>query len=946
MSRKPVRRSRPVRLALLQESRLLGLTPQPSRLLRFLALNAGRAVPLGIAADLLAATGRSVPDEERPLEEESKFGAAVHSYIRQIRLVIGEDRIVTQRDPTTYTLHLASEDWVDVIEFDDLLAEGSKLLEDDDPARALKTVNRALNMWTINPAADLDYSQVGDSPLVRDTEYYYAKVRKAQSLRLEATMADGDTAAIVNAIGTLLNWQQGDERARYDEAVWHLASRAHIRTDNIGAAVDLFKDFVGLGGRPTRQYRQLVEAADSGNSLPGSQVGTESQVTLDDAMNAGLEGIQVEIRARGVAGSQRIRLGDLVKRSGLWVRPHGLNLSNGSPVDDILKLVLSLLIEHPGPRRSVDGPTKWIILGSPGIGKSTLGLRIFDAFINARTSGASGAVPFWIDLRSFRSQGVAEFTSEHWIYDQVAARLLSREAAERWQDDLHDREVFAVVDALDEFLIGRPQEQVQELLGAPLFRDAVVLMCRSQFYDQYVQGSDLAARYSILELGPWTTDDRQDYITSYYETYFGEEGSSSATDLLGRLRRSPEMARVCSVPVRLNMALDLLSPNNNKLPGEVDLITLYNTYLTNVLAIDATRPGSVLTADEKFDLLEELAWEYYEEGSMGEADPPIFSTSELREFLVGALPGSSAPYRQQVLDDLKNRTLLEATREERMHLGADVLHFSHKSFQEFLVATKVYHSLLRSVATTASVMDRYLSPEVGEFLKEYLKRLNGQPRMRKLVATSGMDALKSLLTTREGLASTPARMRISLEQLYYYLGSLEQPDVQDFLENQLLSETDPWLRRGLAIGLAFSGRYDPVNQYIDMLRLEREQRGTEGPENCANIGTKLSYFGDQPFEPAEPDVDRGLPSCSRTVSTLLYQLLTETERGCWRIDLYSLVDLWRWRNIARPSFRATLAERGGEVTEAMRSLEKDPFSASWPELEEFRAVVQDCGIEP
>jgi hypothetical protein len=81
------------------------------------------------------------------------------------------------------------------------------------------------------------------------------------------------------------------------------------------------------------------------------------------------------------------------------------------------------------------------------------------------------------------------------------------------------------------------------------------------------------------------------------------------------------------------------------------------------------------------------------------------------------------------------------------------------------------------------------------------------------------------------------------------------------------------------------------------------------------------------------------------VATLLYQLVTETERGCWRIDLYSLVDLWKYREFARPSFKATIAERAPDVVEAIRARRSDPFSAGWRELEEFAQIVRECGVD-
>jgi hypothetical protein len=214
--------------------------------------------------------------------------------------------------------------------------------------------------------------------------------------------------------------------------------------------------------------------------------------------------------------------------------------------------------------------------------------------------------------------------------------------------------------------------------------------------------------------------------------------------------------------------------------------------------------------------------------------------------------------------------------------------------------------------------------------------------LKSRAASNGLQALRVVARERGDHKIAPARTRIALEQLYYYLGNIQLSEVQDTLENLISEEPDPWLRRGLAIGLAFSGRGGPIAHYIEELRTERDVHGNDAPLSAVNVGTALSYFGDQPFDPTKPDVDAGLPGCGRTIATFLYQLTTDTERGCWRIDLHTFVDLWRWRSIAGQSIRLVVVEREDEVKALLTRLRSDPFCNGWVQLDDFEAVIAEC----
>lgn len=132
-----------------------------------------------------------------------------------------------------------------------------------------------------------------------------------------------------------------------------------------------------------------------------------------------------------------------------------------------------------------------------------------------------------------------------------------------------------------------------------------------------------------------------------------------------------------------------------------------------------------------------------------------------------------------------------------------------------------------------------------------------------------------------------------------------------------------------------------VHPYIEGLRAERSS-GAEPVENAVNVGFHLSFFGDQPFDPLRPDVDQGGADCSRTIRRLIYQLDTETDRGSWRMNLYTIADLWRYRAVSRQSCGEALVQQAATLRAIIARLKEDPWSAWWPELDEVADVIAEA----
>lgn len=179
--------------------------------------------------------------------------------------------------------------------------------------------------------------------------------------------------------------------------------------------------------------------------------------------------------------------------------------------------------------------------------------------------------------------------------------------------------------------------------------------------------------------------------------------------------------------------------------------------------------------------------------------------------------------------------------------------------------------------------------------------------------------------------------RIARQQIIYHIGLIELQESSEYLKSILSSETDSWIRRGIIIGLSFSGDMTELNSYIEHMRVEVEQ---EKPwkENDVNIGFSLSFFGDQPYDNYAPDYDQQLPRCKNTVERLIYQLSTEIDRPSWRSNLYTLVYLASYRPISYEDYCETMLLHEETLIKILDKLEYNE-GVMWPEIKQLREII-------
>jgi hypothetical protein len=568
------------------------------------------------------------------------------------------------------------------------------------------------------------------------------------------------------------------------------------------------------------------------------------------------------------------------------------------PVDQQITEAIADALE-----RQVAQPRRAVLIGPPGAGKRLAGIMTYVELADRYVERGGGApVPIHVDGVAVASE--RDFPGREWHDRTLAA----------WSV-VEGRRAIAVMTRADAYL-ARHADDLDAILGAPLFHDTDVLLCCSdRFYYRHLVDREYAT--DVFELVLWSFEHQMEYAEAAYGT--------GVSRLFERaMRRNKSLARLCRVPFHLVLVLEQIA-SDGKLVGVSNEAQLFARVARHRL----TRvPAAGPDVDEELNVLASVAYEFYVDARANVASAVRLPRDGLVRHLRNK-HGYAAAQARELARTLESESLLVASDNDD-----DLLQFEDTTWGWYFVARHISHTLRDGERDVLSAFAKFLSPEVALFFEQMLRDA------LKVEPDHVLDALRACLLGDGGSTLDPRRRRVARQQVAYFLGAVGDARVREELMPLLdlasdHFERDPWVRRGVLSGLADGGLVAAADQFVEGLRTEIAANGATPERNC-NIGFLLTFRGDQPFDPSAPDVIHGA-SCTKTVAQLV-RGLRETDRPAGaRIRLFSLLDLGRHPSIDQASWADAIADNVVELKAIHGSLVEQ--GRNWPEVVELRAVL-------
>lgn len=637
---------------------------------------------------------------------------------------------------------------------------------------------------------------------------------------------------------------------------------------------------------------------------------------------------------RYVSGSNSIKVKDLLDKNNFELAFRWKKYIN--PYEEVIDIFEELI-----PSNFKSSPfIKKLILADPGVGKSTLSYSVYQKIFNRYKEFNEKLCPIYIDLAEYI--GEANFGSLEWTNNYL--HILTGESNIKWTknpniEDAFEIAPFFILDSLDEYLSNNTLNEIQSELNKYIFKEANVIGCRSQFYEFYISSSNkvFVNNFDKIILLEWNEVYHEKYTIWYFHKYSTNK-EVKISDFVENLKHSKDLWELCKVPIRYNMILEILSKNSMNFSLVSKLISIYHNYITMTIQHESSRNLSKMQINDKLICLKKLAWNFYDEQKIGDSFEKIrFSAQTMKNLLVTEKEIITKYGNIDTLvDDLiKCSVLIEESNDEFQNTFSSIK-FSHKSIQEYFVAKYIFETLItpNSEKELSQIYQSFIAQEIDQFFKDYIAKLNRDLILSQIACTNYINTFEQNLSCDSDSKEIALRKRIAKEQIAYNIGHLKTASSYEYLSNLVSYEKDEFLKRSMIIGLSFGGHFKNLYEYVDELR--------EYPNSIANkinVAMHLSYFGDQPFDILNADVDQGLPKCSNTVKKLIHVINEGKNRGSWRIDLYTILYLSKYRDISIPNCLITIKENLNHFQSAITFFSNDTICKEWPETEEGKQLI-------
>jgi len=494
-----------------------------------------------------------------------------------------------------------------------------------------------------------------------------------------------------------------------------------------------------------------------------------------------------------------------------------------------------------------------LIIGEPGIGKSTV---ILKAFIeNAKNSiiDKSYTLPFYVSLRG---KGINyHFSFEKYIEDCFIYYLKKEKYPLLSITDIYP---ILFIDGFDELSDDYSNFEIEKVLQNDFFNKNFIASSRTRFAEINLNNITFGNKISlIVEIVDWDISHAKKYIRKFCNNRKRKDLISKIDDMLNA---SSDLHNIYINPLLLSLYLWIIEESGMEIPINInDKISLYD----KCLKILANRESDKLRIQESilFHIWMNTSWLLYKKrftGNFINIDDIISSCN--KEIKLN-----------------KSYTEIKFSLFSTLFIINDYNEITgaiHEQFLEFLVA-KLFNTSLLSDKQRTDFFEIVLRPEINRIIRTIWSHENSHNKSK---------ILDNLWLIYFNLVSSTNSNDISIRtHTIYHIGRMPISRSVELLKCAIEIEKNIAVRLSIYFGLIKKGDLLRESELFLLLQNEEWDR--------ANRGYHLVYYSDWSVNNETPPYfDLGVFSWERTFKALFNHILSTREEHYFlrRIELYTI----------------------------------------------------------
>lgn len=580
-----------------------------------------------------------------------------------------------------------------------------------------------------------------------------------------------------------------------------------------------------------------------------------------------------------------LSLGDVLQR-GYFIEPPFKLVSGEALPKDVVSQICDLS----------DKNKRIMMIGGPGIGKSTLLVKSFLKHAKMCLEQKSNQIPFYLSLRGLGPNYHFDFD----LFIKECCQQYLRKNIYPMFEESHIVHVF-YIDGFDELAEQSSDIDLQKVVNSKFFSSPFIVCSRTRFAEERMECSGFASQIQILiELLQWEKERSWKYIEKFCDL---REKTDLHDEMFRAYHETEEMKEIFENPLLLTMFLWIVEESKMILPLDVkDQVSVYDRFIDLWIKRELARAGrNGLKITENYVGMIKRAWQLtawniYKGRFTGEAINKV----QLSEWLVSFNRG---------FEEVLNISVYWDFLDIRPHTE-EIRGMFHEQFMEHLLAKEI-------ISCCKEGRDPF-----PDFLK-YEIRYEINKIIRALWTHEAREGIEKILNNlwrvyEDHLRNNDAPSIAIRNHAMYYIGRIPDPKAKEKLKVANTMERGTFVKLSIAFGLMKLEDYGIEDELFEKLKNNEVW-------DKANRGYHLVYYGDWILKDEEPPyLDDGTKTWGRTLKALLRHIQSREKRhvALRRIELFTIRRFIEVRGSCNPMTKEHLRI----IKESIECMEDKPQS--------------------